>query len=126
MYARVSDFQVPLEKLAAFTEAAHSVIPLIHKEAGFRALLVLKTPGSPALARVVSVWESLEHLKASEKSMFLYQALSRVMAFTKGFPIMEESEVLVSTFAGAASAPPAPRTVSDEDTQEIRTKDLPR
>lgn len=103
MYARVSEFRVPLEKIQGFTDAAESILPLIRKEAGFRAVLVLKGDGAPARVRVVTVWESLEHLKASEKSLFLYQALSRVMAFSKGFPLMEESEVLVAELAATSA-----------------------
>jgi quinol monooxygenase YgiN len=101
MYARVSEFRVPSENLAGFTEAAQSILPLIRKESGFRAVLVLKGEGSPVLVRVVSVWQSYEHLKASERSMFLYQALSRVMAFSKGFPIIEENEVMVGELAAS-------------------------
>jgi len=111
MYARVSEFRVPIENLVAFRQAAESILPLIRREAGFQSLLVLKGEGSPVLTRVVSVWDSLEHLKASEKSMFLYQALARVMAFSKGFPMMEECEVLVGEFYGAANRKETVRTV---------------
>ena len=104
MYARVSEFRVPLEKLQGFISAVESVMPLIHKEAGFRAVLLLKGEGSPTLVRAISVWDSLEDLRASEKSMFLYRAISRVMEFSKGFPMMEESEVLLSDFPVPVSA----------------------
>ena len=110
MYARVSEFRVPIESIVAFKQAAESIIPLIQREAGFRSLLVLKGEGSPVLIRVVSIWDSLEHLKGSEKSMFLYQALARVMAFSKGFPMMEECEVMVGEFPAVAAAQSAKRT----------------
>ena len=103
MYARVNEYRVPTEKLQGFISAAESVLPLIHKEAGFRAALMLKGEGSPILVKVITVWETLEDLRASEKSMFLYRAISRVMQFAKGFPMMEESEVLVGDFAAPAS-----------------------
>lgn len=99
MYARISEFRVPVEKLPAFTQASESILPLIRKQAGFRAILVLKGEGSPLLVRVVSVWKSHQHMKASEKSMFLYQALSRILPASQGFPLMEESEVLLGDFA---------------------------
>ncbi len=99
MHSRVSEFRVPPEKFNAFQDGLMSVVPLIKREAGFRALLVVKSEGSPALIRVTSVWESLDHLRASEKSMYLYQALARVLAFSSGFPMMEECEVLLGEFA---------------------------
>jgi len=103
MYSRVSEFRVSPEKMNAFRDALLSIVPLIKKEAGFRALVVVRTQDSPALIRATSVWESLDHLKASEKSLYLYQALSRVMAFSNGFPIMEECEVLLGEFAAGAA-----------------------
>ena len=99
MYARVSEFRVLEEKLPEFVRASKSVLPLIRREKGFRALLVLKGEGSPVLVRVVSLWESHQHMKASEKSLFLYQALSRVMPASQGFPLMEECEALVAEMA---------------------------
>jgi heme-degrading monooxygenase HmoA len=95
MYARVSDFRVASDKLPLFLEALHSLIPLIHRERGFRSVVVLR---SGLVVRVTSVWDSLEDLQASEKSMFLYQALSRVLAHAQGFPVMEECEVLLADF----------------------------
>lgn len=103
MYARFSEFRVPPEKLLGFMQATESILPLMRKEAGFRSVVVLKGEGSPILVRVVSVWDSLEHLKASEESMFLSRALARVMEFSKGFPWMEECEVLIGDFVVPAS-----------------------
>lgn len=103
MYSRVSEFRVPSEKFNAFQDGLMSIVPLIKREAGFRALLAVKSEGSPAMIRVTSVWDSLDHLRASEKSMYLYQALSRVMAFANGFPLMEECEVLLAEFPGSAA-----------------------
>ncbi len=109
MYARVSEFRVPLEKLNEFKAAVESVVPLAYKEPGFRGLLVLKGEGSPVLARVISLWDSLEHLKASENSMYLYKALARGLEFSKGFPIMEENEVLVGALVAREPAPSSGR-----------------
>ena len=100
MYARVSEYDVLPGKLDSFVEAAQSVIPLIRQQPGFRALVVLRGPrSSTAQARIVSLWDSREDMKASEQSMFLYQALSRLMPFCKTFPPIDEVEVLASEFA---------------------------
>lgn len=104
MYARFSEFRVPPEKLQGFVRASKSLIPLLRKETGFRSVLVLRGDGSPILVRVVTVWDSLEDLKASEDTMFLARALARVAEFSKGFPWIEECDVLVSDFPVPVSA----------------------
>ncbi len=38
----------------------------------------------------------MDALRASEKNMFLYKALARVMVFCRGFPQIREEEVLAS------------------------------
>jgi len=48
---------------------------------------------------VLSLWDSLDDLKASEKNLFLYQAIARVLSYCEGFPAIREHEVLVSEFA---------------------------
>lgn len=106
MYARVTEFSVPLEKLQGFVQVIESFLPLLREQAGFQSLLVLKGGGSSPLIRVVSLWDSLEHLKASEESMVLSRrgALTGVMEFSKGFPSIEECEVLLSDFPVPATA----------------------
>ena len=100
MHARVTDLKVPSEKLAAFQSAAASLLPLAEREAGFRAVVILRLSGGPAShLRVISVWDSLDDLKTSEKSMFFYQALTRMMQFSQGFPAVEEYEVMIAKFA---------------------------
>ena len=100
MHARVTHFHILPGKLDDFRDAIHSLVPLIRKQQGFQALLVLHAAeGSKPEATVLSLWDSLEDLKASEKNMFLYRALSRVLSFCDGFPTIREHEVLASEFA---------------------------
>jgi heme-degrading monooxygenase HmoA len=115
MHARVTDLKVPSEKLAAFQGASALLLPLAEREAGFRAVVILRLSGGPAShVRVISVWDSLEDMKTSEKSMFFYQALTRMMQFSQGFPVVEEFEVMNARFAG----PRAARAVDSQgDTQ---------
>ena len=115
MHARVTDLKVPAEKLGAFQSAAASLMPLAEREAGFRAVVILRLSGGPSShVRVIGVWDSLEDLKTSEKSMFFYKALTRMMQFSQGFPAVEEYEVLAARFA----APRAAKAVDSKgDTQ---------
>jgi len=99
MHARVTHFYIQPGKTEGFRSAVNSLIPLIRKQQGFHALVVLHLPGTKPEATVLSLWDSLDDLKGSEKNMFLYQALSRVLSHCEGFPTIREHEVLVSEFA---------------------------
>jgi heme-degrading monooxygenase HmoA len=100
MHARVTHFRILPGKVGDFRQAVDSVIPKIRLQQGFRAMVVLKTEeGTRPEATIVSVWDSFDDLKASEKNLFLYQAISRLLAHCDGFPTIREHEVLVSEFA---------------------------
>jgi heme-degrading monooxygenase HmoA len=104
MHARVTHFRILPGRLPEFQAAVDSVLPLLQKQKGFRALLVLHTSeGAKPEVTNISLWESFEDLKNSEKNMFLYQALSRVLSFCEGFPSIREHEVLISDFAADSS-----------------------
>ncbi len=97
MHARVWQLRILPGKLEEFTSAARSLIPPARQQKGFRGVLVLHTgAGEPREVLIVSVWESLEELKASEKNLFLYQALARLLSFCEGLPSIREHEVLIS------------------------------
>jgi heme-degrading monooxygenase HmoA len=100
MYARVSRVHILPGKLEEFCSAVDSVIPRAREQQGFRALIVLRNadPAKTAEATVISVWDSLEHLKDSERNLYLYQAISRILGCCEGFPQISEQEVLVSEF----------------------------
>ena len=99
MHARVTRLRIRPGKLEEFVTAFDSIIPTIQKQAGFRALLVLRNPTAAPEATVVSAWDSLEELRASEQNMFLFQALARILSYCEGFPVTEEHELLVGDFA---------------------------
>lgn len=100
MYARVTDMKVLPGKSDSFTTALKSTLPELRRQEGFRALVVLRQPKSDAPEiRVVSLWDSRADMKGSEKSLFLYQALSRLVPLCEGFPPIREFEVVVSEFA---------------------------
>jgi hypothetical protein len=45
----------------------------------------------------------MEHMRASEKNMFLYQALARMKEYCKGFPQIHEEEVIANELGGGNS-----------------------
>ena len=100
MYARVTNVQVLPGRLKGFVKAVESTVPMLRRQEGFRTLLVLRwSKKEPTKATVISVWDSLADLKGSEKNLFLYQALSRLISHSKGFPDIQECEVLLTEFA---------------------------
>jgi heme-degrading monooxygenase HmoA len=114
----VAQFRVLPGHLDAMLAETSSLRPLLKKQKGFVALVVLRldqpaaAPGSKSApvqapqegdevhVTTVSLWESLEDLRASEKNMFLYQAIARLMKHARGFPSIREAEVLYNDFAG--------------------------
>lgn len=100
MHARVWQLRIQPGKLEEFTAAIQSLVPLARQQGGFRGVLVLRTNGKERPeAMVIAVWDSLQDLRKTEHSMFVTQALARVLSCCEGFPSIRESEVLVSEFA---------------------------
>lgn len=104
MYARVTQFHIVSDKLDQFLAAVHGAIPHAHQQKGFRALLVLRgdTGASSIDVRVMSIWNSIEDLQAGEQNFYFYQALAKVMASSKGFPLIDGQEVLFADFGNQA------------------------
>jgi heme-degrading monooxygenase HmoA len=102
MYARVTQFRIQPGKVEEFQRTVRSVIPTAQKEKGFRGLFILRGGvEAPLEGHVISLWETLEDLRASEKSLYFYGALARVMRCCEGFPAILEQEVLCSEFRAA-------------------------
>jgi heme-degrading monooxygenase HmoA len=100
MYARVTQYKIHPGKLDQFTATVDSLMPAIHQLAGFRLVLVLRgTARDKPDALIVSVWDSIENLHASDNNVFLNQALARLMSCCEAFPTIREQEVLLSEFA---------------------------
>jgi heme-degrading monooxygenase HmoA len=100
MHARVTQFSVPSEKLNDFISALNSAIPLMRQQGGFQALLVLRVEQSnPPDVRVMTIWNTQQALHESENNVYFYQALTRALAFAKGFPLIREEEVVLHDFS---------------------------
>lgn len=98
MHARVTQFHIAPEQLSHFLSTVQSAIPHARQQNGFRGLLVLRggSGASSVDVRVMSIWNSLEDLRAGEQNFYFYQALAKVMTASKGFPLIESQEVLLA------------------------------
>lgn len=106
MYARVAQYRVKPERYEEFVDALEAAIPLMRRQKGFQALLVLRVEGStPPDVRVMTIWDSQLTLQQSENDSYFYQAVAKALILSDGFPIIREEEVLLSDFPAASSSP---------------------
>lgn len=117
MYARVTQFHIVPDKLNSFLAAVQDAVPHAHQQRGFRALIVLRAESAASTAdvRVMSLWDSIEDLRAGEQNFYFYQALAKVMVSAKGFPLIEAQEVLIAEFPTTRAS--KPRNISADETQ---------
>ncbi|MFZ0213648.1 MAG: antibiotic biosynthesis monooxygenase [Candidatus Acidiferrales bacterium] len=116
MYARLTQFHIVPDKLDQFLAAVQAAMPHAREQKGYRALLALRGDASAASVEVhiISVWNSMEDLQAGEQNFYFYQALAKVMASSKGFPMIEGQEVLAADFGGQSTARNELSTSADE------------
>ncbi|MGH9774050.1 MAG: antibiotic biosynthesis monooxygenase family protein [Candidatus Acidiferrales bacterium] len=95
MHARVMQFQIVPGKVNEFAEAVRSIAPLANQQKGFRGFIALHTrEKTPIEVETISLWDSLDDLDASEKNLYLYEALARLQSFAQGFPRIQVYQVL--------------------------------
>jgi quinol monooxygenase YgiN len=99
MHARSTFYVVKPEKYDDFLDALSQSVPLMRQQKGFHSLLVMRSVGTaqPEL-RVMTVWESQQALQDSERNVYFYQAVTRALAFSSGFPRILEEEIVLSDF----------------------------
>ena len=98
MYARVWRFGILPGKVAEFTVALNSFMPVIRQQPGFRGCVALHSgPGEALESTVVSMWSSIDTLRNSETETY-QQALVQIVALCERHPVMREEEVLLSEF----------------------------
>ena len=108
MHARMTQFNLRPGKIEEFAAAVDSLVPLMHAQRGFRSLIVLggaALPGTtsrPGTVSVITIWDSLDSLRGSEENLYFYRAMARVLAFSDGFPAIQEYQVLASEFSPGA------------------------
>lgn len=102
MHARITQFNVRSGKLDELADAVDSLIPSMRQQKGFKSLIVLRgaaLPGNTSdgpVITAITTWDSLDSLRASEENLYFYRAMARVLAFSDGFPSIQEHEVLVN------------------------------
>jgi heme-degrading monooxygenase HmoA len=106
MYARVWRFSVLPDRIEPFAAACRSVGEINQKRPGYRGLMVLRggLRDNPQ-STVVSVWDSLEALRASESDVF-QKAVARALACCKPGAALQEEDVLICDFAAAEKPKP--------------------
>jgi heme-degrading monooxygenase HmoA len=101
MYARVWKFNVLSEKVEEFGSACRAVGAVNRKRAEFRGFIVVRggSLDNPECT-VVSVWDSLEALRASEGEAF-QKAVARALACCRPGAALQEEDVLICDFSPA-------------------------
>lgn len=118
MHARVTQFHIVPEQLSQFIATVQAAIPHARQQNGFRALLVLRgDAGASSIdVRVMSIWNSIEDLRAGEQNFYFYQALAKVMSAAKGFPLIESQEVLLADLGNPTRSATPKTDPSNEET----------
>ena len=101
MHARISLYKIRTGKQEEFQQSIESLKPTMRQQKGFCGLVVLRgSEISEEETTVISIWDSLEDLRGSEKNLFFYQAMARTLTLCEGFPaVIREHEVLATEFA---------------------------
>jgi heme-degrading monooxygenase HmoA len=95
MYARVWRVSMLPENVERFALACRSVSALNKKKVGYRGLFVLRGgPLDHPEATVVSLWESLPALRASESEVF-HKAVAEVLGYSLPGAALREEQILV-------------------------------
>jgi quinol monooxygenase YgiN len=99
MHARVWQLQIRPGKVQDFKDTLSSVVDLARQQAGFHGVLALSSGKSESPdVTLVAVWDSLQAIRVSEKTLFLTEAISRYLTCCEGLPHISEQEFLVSDF----------------------------
>jgi hypothetical protein len=104
MYARVWKFNVLSEKVEQFGVACRAVGTVNRKRPEFRGFVVVRGGSRDAPeCTVVSVWDTLEALRASEGGAF-QKALGEALAYCRPGAVLQEEDVLICDFGPAKGA----------------------
>lgn len=95
MYARVWKIRVLPENVERFISACRPAAAANNEREGYRGLLILRGgPLDNPEATVVSLWESLEALRASESDTF-QEAVAEALACCEPGAVLREEEILL-------------------------------
>ena len=102
MNARVWQLRIRAGKTDEFQETFYSLVQLARRQDGYRGAMVLTSgkQDSPDVI-MVALWESADAIRASEKNLFLAQAISRFLGCCEGGPHVTEQDILASEIGRA-------------------------
>jgi len=111
MHARVWRVRMLPGKTEGFKAALLALSEQARKQPGYRGFLLLGPAGEDTPdTTVIGLWESFDAMRASERNLFLTQALAHLYKFSEGMPHIVERPVLSSNFeVGGKSAGPGTR-----------------
>lgn len=103
MYARNVTFRLKANLQPDFTHAIENqVLPLLHKQKGFRDEITLCNPGSPEVVSV-SLWDHKSN--ADEYNTHVYPEVLKTLAkMIDGTPRVHTFDTVVSTFHNVSTA----------------------
>jgi quinol monooxygenase YgiN len=104
MHARVWQLQIHPGKVQDFKDTLSAVADLARQQVGYRGVLALSSGKSESPdVTLVALWDSLQAIRVSEKTLFLTEAISRYLTCCEGLPHISEQEFLVSDFLATSA-----------------------
>jgi len=99
MHARVWRVRMQPGKTDEFKSALLGLAEQARRQQGYRGFLLLgpaddDTPDTT----IISLWDSFEAMRATERNLFVTQALAHLYKFSEGMPHIVERPVLAMTF----------------------------
>jgi heme-degrading monooxygenase HmoA len=102
--AHVWQLHVRPSKVQDFQNILSSLIGLAREQSGYLGIVALSSGKSESPdVTLVTLWASLEAIRASENSLFLTQAISRLLVCCEGLPHITEQELLASDFIATSA-----------------------
>jgi len=99
MHARVWRIRMLPDKTEEFKAALLALSQQAQRQHGYRGFLLLGPVGTDTPdTTIISLWESFEAMRDSERNLFLTQALAHLYRFSDGLPHIIERPVLTSDF----------------------------
>ncbi len=103
MFARNVSFQLKPNTLSDYNRTLENeVLPLLHKQKGFKDEFTLSNPGSPN-ALVISLWDNKANAEAYNTNTYP-QVLKTLGKFIDGTPRVQTYEAVTSTFHNTLTA----------------------
>ena len=111
MFARKISIHLKPNTVAEFTKTLEqNVIPLLHKQRGFKDEIIFSTPGSPDVL-AISLWDTKQNAEAYDSKVYK-DVLKMLETVIEGTPKVGSTEVLYSTLHEVRTAPAAAAAVA--------------